>query len=296
MFRRSLLLALLAIPTVTLAQKKEIAELQRDVAALQDQVRNLQQSFDKSMGALTVLVQQITDASKDVSKEITALQVRFNDRLAEQTKNVAQPVAVLGTKVDQMSTDFQAVQSGMNDLLARMGKLEQKIVDLGNAVRTMQPAPPPPSTGPTTPAGGTGAPPVPADTLYGNAYRDMMGNKRDLALQGFTDYLKYYANTEYAPNAQFWIGQIYYEQGELENALKAFDAVLTEYDENTKTPDALLMKGRTLLRMGRRTPAVETFRTILADHPKKEAAPKACQELKTLGLSCTVPGSKKKGR
>lgn len=298
MDRRFLLLALFTIPFSAFAQKKEILDMQRDVAMLQDQVRTLKSAFDEKMGQVTLLLQQSVDAQKDVGKAVTVLETRLNDKLGEQAKNVGVPVVALGSKVDQMSTDFQSVSAGMNDLVSRMGKLEQKLVDLSNAVRTMQSAPPPPSPsaglGTTAPAGSTGAPTVSAERLYEDAYRDKISGKSDLALKGFTDYLTYYQSTDKAPNAQFWLGTIYYENGDVENALKHFDGVVTGYGENFKIPDAMLMKGRTLARMDRRNAAIESFRSLSAKYPKSDAAPKACIELKDLGVNCATQTKKAK--
>lgn len=298
MDRRFLLLAVFALPFSAFAQKKEILDMQRDVAMLQDQVRTLKSAFDEKMGQVTLLLQQSVDAQKDVSKAVTVLETRLNDKLTEQAKNVGAPVVALGSKVDQMTTEFQSVSAGMSDLVSRMGKLDQKLVDLSNAVRTMQAAPPPPTpsgTGSTTaPAGGTGAPVASAEKLYEDAYRDKISGKSDLALKGFTDYLTYYQSTDKAPNAQFWLGTIYYENGNLDSALKHFDGVITEYGENFKIPDALLMKGRTLARMDRRNAAIESFRTLNAKYPKSDAAPKACSELKDLGVNCAAQTKKAK--
>ena len=44
--------------------------------------------------------------------------------------------------------------------------------------------------------------------------RDRSGGNLDLALQGFQEYLRYYGNTDLAPNAQFYIGQIHYDKNE----------------------------------------------------------------------------------
>jgi hypothetical protein len=50
----------------------------------------------------------------------------------------------VGTKIEEMSTAFQQVQNSMADVTTRLGKLEQQVMDLSNAVRTMNsPAPPP---------------------------------------------------------------------------------------------------------------------------------------------------------
>ena len=92
--------------------------------------------------------------------------------------------------------------------------------------------------------------------LYTNANRDRLGGKIDLALQEFSDYVKYYPDGTLAPAAQFWIGNIYFTQGDYDNALKAFDLVLEQFPaNNSKTPDALYWKGKTLMKLGKRNAA-----------------------------------------
>ncbi|MBI3472228.1 MAG: tetratricopeptide repeat protein [Candidatus Solibacter usitatus] len=286
-------LIFVAVPIAGLAQKQQIQEIQRDVATLQDQVRTLQRGFDEKIPQISLLLGQVLEESKSTGRAVAVLEARVSDKLAEHLKVVGAPVATLGTKVDQMSTDFQSVVNSMNDVVSRLGKLEQKMVDLKNAFTTIT-TPPPPATSSTAPAGGSGAPPVPAETLYENALRDKMGGKPEIALQGFQEYIKHYASTEKAPNAYYWLGQIYYDSGDLENALKNFDAAL-EYDKNNKTQDCLLMKGRTLLRMGgKRTAAVEALRKAYGEDPKSEAGAKACSELKSLTVACAAPAGKKR--
>src|SRR6202044_3238337 len=56
---RLLVLALAVSPASLLAQKKDdLTSIQRDVAQLEDQVRQLQKSQDEKNAALTALVQQ----------------------------------------------------------------------------------------------------------------------------------------------------------------------------------------------------------------------------------------------
>ena len=57
MFRRLIPLFLL-IPAIAPAISKEMQELMRDVALLQQQVKDLQQSQDNRFATLTVMVQQ----------------------------------------------------------------------------------------------------------------------------------------------------------------------------------------------------------------------------------------------
>ena len=290
-----LVLAVFLLPSLPLAmfgQKREIVELQRDIAALQDQVRTLQRSVDEKMTALTVLMQQTLDSANNGNKAMAVLEARINDKLTAQQKSVNEPVATIGLKVDNMATEFQSARENLSDVLSRMGKLEQKMVDLSNEVRSINaPAPPPPG------ASGTGqsAAAIPAEQLYENARRDTMGGKTDLGLQQFADYLKYYSDTENAPNAQYWIGQIYYDKGDYEAALKNFDLLLANYPDSRKGADGVYMKGQSLLKLGKRTDAAKEFRKLYAEYPKHELAAKSCAELRKLGYtSCTSSSTTRK--
>jgi len=128
--------------------------------------------------------------------------------------------------------------------------------------------------------------------LYTSALSDMRGGKYDLAMQGFNDYLKWYGEEQYAPNAQFYIGTLHYQAKNYEQAAKDFDNVLEHYTRNPKTDDAMLYKGRALINVpGRRTDGANTFKQLLKDAPKTDAARAACEELKSLGMNCTVPGA-----
>jgi hypothetical protein len=40
---------------------------------------------------------------------------------------------------------------------------------------------------------------------------------------------------------------------------------------------------------GRRTDGANTFKQLLKESPKSDAAKSACEELKNLGMNCTVP-------
>jgi TolA-binding protein len=279
------------IPGLSFAQKREFVELQRDVAALQDQVRSLERSNSENMGRLTGLLQQSIDSINKVSTSIALLDAAVRER----DKSVVAPVANLGAKVDQMSNDFQAVRVSIDDLSSRLGKLQQNLVDLNQTIRVIQAPPSAPSGGGAGPGsasmgGGSGAS---AETLYSNAMRDKNGGQAELALQGFNEYLARFGNTEMAPNAQYYVGEIFYNNKDYENALKAFDLVLEHYSENNKTLDSMYMKGRTLVQMGERTKGADEFRAVYNKAPRSELAAKAKAQLAGMGLSLNAPASKR---
>ena len=300
-FWRRLVPVLLICPSLALPASKEIIELQRDVALLQEQVRTLQKSQDEKLGVVQVLIQQSVDAANKANTSVAVLQNNLQQNLRDQQKSVVEPVVGVGAKIDQMTTDFQALRESVADISSQVGKLQQQMIDIGNAVRSMQApaAAPPPGNGGgpgVSPPAAENAPPVPATTLYQNAMRDRSGGKDDLALQEFSDYLKYYGNSEFAPNAQFYVAELHLKQNDLDNALREFDMVLERYPDNNKTPDALYMKGATLVKMGKRTQGKQEFCELVKRFPANDLAGRARTQVKTLGLTCgpTPSGHTKK--
>ncbi len=277
-------LTLLAASPGIPQKRNEIVELQRDVALMQDQVRRLQAAMDEKFTGVNTLLEQALDNIKRTQTSVTAVEGNLKDRLREQEKSLVTPVAAIGTKVEQLSDEFRVVRESVAELTALMRKQQLQLVDLANAIRTLQapPAPPP------TDGGATGAAPSPptgvsAQSLYENAMRDKTGGNAELAMQQFEDYLKLFPATELAPNAQYHIGDIHYGRAGFEAALNAYRTVLEKYPENNKTTDALYMKGLTHLKLGQKPEAREEFLQLIKDYPSAEAAVKAKRELKAMG-------------
>lgn len=318
MKRFSLAIVSLVIVTTpaAFAANKEMVELQRDMSLLQDQVR----SVNDKLTTLAALVQQALENTRQSNTAIAVMQSNFGDAVKRQESNLLTPVANVGAKIDQMSDDFKSVRESVLDMNSRLGKLDARVSDLQTAVNVIKnPPPPPPASvinpsptgmpatspiGTNAPIGNTGSshppPGMQAEATYTNAYRDYVGGSYDLALGEFSEYLKYFGTTQFAPNAQYYIGDIYYKRKDYDGAVQAFDAVLEHFQDNSKTADAHLMKGRSLMALGKRDAAAREYREITTRYPNSEAAPKAKTLLKELGLStgATVepPAAKPKSR
>jgi tol-pal system protein YbgF len=300
MFRRSLVWVVVATAVLTLSPapssgaSKEILELQRDVATLQDMVKAMQRSQDEKFSALQVLVQQSLNAANEANKSTAVIQNGFQQSLRDLESKVVTPVVGLSARMDQMSTDLRTVSQAVADLTGMISSLKSQLTDLNNAVKVLQaPAAAPPPTGDTTPGGMPGGqvevPPISSTQLYQNALNDRSGGKFDLALQEFANYLKWYGNTDMAPNAQFYIASIHASQSDFENAVKEFDMVIDKYPDNNKIPDAMFGKGQALMRMGRRTDAANEFLELIKRYPRNELSTKACDQRKSMGLGCGTP-------
>ena len=107
---RPVILVLALLPAALFGASKEIVQLQRDAALLQDDVKTLQRSLDEKMAALRTLVGQTLAAASKSGTSVAVLENGIRDRLLEQQKALTGPVVNMGAKVDQMATDFQTLR------------------------------------------------------------------------------------------------------------------------------------------------------------------------------------------
>lgn len=263
-------------------------QLQRDVGLLQQQLKDLQSSQDKQFAALTEISRQAIDAANRANTSTQVIQSSLDKALGDQLKQVVGPVVGLNTHMDNLSNDVRTLQQAVSDMASLMARMQSQLGDLSTAVKAINIAPAPPPGQPGAAGGASdGPPPMPASDLYINAGRDKGSGKLDLALQEYSDYLKYYPTGEYAPNCQFYIGMIHYGQGSYEAAAKDFDKVLEMYPENPKTREAHLYKGRSLVHLpGHKTEGADEFLELIKTYPNTDEAKQACTERIALGLRC----------
>lgn len=258
----ALFIALGSVPAFGVA--KEIVQLQTQVQNLQDQMAQMKQSFDERMGVMKNLIEQSTDNINKMTTAVETLQ-----------KNLSQQNTDSSGKVDQVSGQIQALHDSLDELKARVAKLSKQIDDMNASHQNL------PATAPSP----TQAQAPPADVLYNNALRDYNAGRYDLATQQFSDYLKFYADTELAGNAQFYVADIEYRQGNYQQAVADYDKVLEQYAGGNKTAAAQLKKGFALLELGQQQPGIRELNAVIARYPRSIEATQARDRLRKLGAA-----------
>ena len=251
--------------------KEQLIQLQTQVQALQDQMARMQQSFDERMGVMRNLVEQSTDSIN-----------RLNNSLSSFDKGVRTQITDSGGKVDQLSTQVQSLQDSVDELKTRLAKVSKQLEDMQAAQQNMTA----PAMG--APAGTPQSQAPPADVLYNNALRDYNAAKYELAQQQFVDYMKFYSTTDLAGNAQFYLADILYRQGEFAKAVQEYDKVLEQYPGGNKAAAAQLKKGYALLEIGQRDAGVRELRSLVGRYPRSIEAAQARERLKKLGAAATA--------
>jgi len=250
---------------------KEMVQLQTQVQQLQEQMTAMQRAFDERMGIMKNLVEQDTDAVNKVAAALTALQ---NTLQKQQTD--------AGSKTDQISGQIQALNDTMDELKVRLAKVTKQLEDMQAAQQSLAA-----QQAQQTAQQQAQAQAPPPDVLYNNALRDYNGNKNDLALQEFSDYIKFYPNTDLAGNSYFYLGELQFRAGNYQQAAQSYDQVLENFPSGNKAASAQLKKGFALIELGKQDDGVSELRHLIQRYPHSPEALQARDRLRKVGVPAT---------
>ena len=246
----------LALAAPAFAASREIERLQVQVAGLQTQIAELQRLGEENL------------------KEVR----RLNEFLAEQNAGFKKSLQ------DQKLQD-EAVATMLKEVAEKLAELNER-VQAAARVAAPVPAPDPNATAPPSTSGGpatnpgaasspaappSGPPPAPRE-LYSQAYADYARGNYDLAIQGFSEYIKQFPSTDFTDNAQYWVGESLYGKKQFAEAIEAWNTLFRDYPSSDKLPDARVKKGMALERLGRRSQALVEYRYVIDRFPNSPAA------------------------
>lgn len=288
--------------TPAFAVNKDLLQLQTEMRQLQEAVARLQQANDERMGVLRDLVQQSTDSINKMSIVVNGLQLRMQNQGDAFT-----------AKSDQLSGQMQSLNDSVDELKARLTRMEKSLGDvqsqqqttnamLGNLPGTggVPSSGAPGVSGAPAPTGGsagnTSLPPAltsrpapvagpSAGELYRSAYGDYMSAKYPLATSEFQDLIKAYPDDNLSGNAYFYLGEIDARSARPSAAVKNFDHVIERYPDNTKVPAAHLHKGEALVAVKQNDAASRELRALIARFPNSPEAAQARTRLPALNTA-----------
>jgi tol-pal system protein YbgF len=167
-----------------------------------------------------------------------------------------------------------------------MEEIKARLASLSHEVQTSQARPA------SSPSGGSSRPAAAvtpqgaaaADPAFGAAYADYTKGNYELAMMGFSDFLKTRPDSPQAADAQYWIGECLYSQGKFKEAVEAFEQVGTRYPGAARMPASLLKKGLAQIQAGQTTQGVSTLQKLIETQPQSEEARLAAERLQQMGL------------
>ena len=127
-----------------------------------------------------------------------------------------------------------------------------------------------------------GVPSTGAGNLYNDAYQTFQRGDMDGARRKFEAFLKQYPNTELSDNAQFWIGETYYQKKDFEKAILEYEKVIAKYPEGDKVSSALFKQALAFSDLGDKTNARNLLRRVIERYPQSDQAEMAKKRLEAL--------------
>ncbi|HEX8961292.1 MAG TPA: tol-pal system protein YbgF [Geobacteraceae bacterium] len=190
-----------------------------------------------------------------------------NARLAE----MANELKDLQERVKVNSADLEGLKPGYRELKSSLEGISQR------GEGKTQPAP---SRIVVVNKGGAGDRESAEQDAYMKAFGLFSTNDYPGAITAFDAFISAYPGSEYAGNAQYWIGECYYTEHDYTRALDAFTKVVDTYPKGKKVPDAMLKIGFTLISLNRHDKARGALEVLVEKYPKSQAAMKARERLR----------------
>lgn len=256
------------------SDKDLIIRLQGEVLVLQKQVRDLQESFDKSTGQSVTLIQKITDNSETTIRSLGSIEEAIKLSQTTQSNNLNGASTKINRLSEQASQSDKRLDQISNQINALKGFVEQQAKQRQEEERKKDVSPPRFEN---------------PEQLYAFAYTQHTQGKYDEAIANFRRYVEAYGTTEAADNAQFWIGEGLFAQMRYAEALSEYDRLLTSYPNGDKVIASQFKKGLSLLYLERREEGVTNLRLVIANAPSSPESALARQELERLGESQNAP-------
>ncbi|WNJ95440.1 tol-pal system protein YbgF [Vibrio ruber] len=110
---------------------------------------------------------------------------------------------------------------------------------------------------------------------YQNAV-DLILKKRDYAgaINAFTKFQRDFPKSNFAPNAHYWLGQLYYAKQQDDKAVESFKAVL-DFPKSNKRADALVKLGDVEKRRRNTKLANQYYQQVIDEYPDTASAESA---------------------
>jgi tol-pal system protein YbgF len=115
---------------------------------------------------------------------------------------------------------------------------------------------------------------------YKNAYALYEGGRVEDAKRALATFVARFPKHPYADNAQYWIGECWYDQKDWDAARREFLRVVQEHPDGNKVPDAMVKVGLCNQMLRRSEEARRMYDAVMLTYPDSQAATVA---LKLLG-------------
>ena len=222
--------------------------------SVEDRVTSLERISNAQGQLLNQLQQQLSDNQRDIDSlrgQIQESQYQLN-QVVERQKQIYQ-------QMDSLS------QGGAQSASAAAGTAGGAAAGASSDAGSSAPA-----AASATPSGGD------ENSDYNAAVSLALEKKQyDQAISAFQSFVKQYPKSTYQPNANYWLGQLFYNKGKKDDAAYYFAVVVKNYAKSPKAPDAMYKVGIIMQEKGQADKAKAVFQQVIKQYPTSAAAKQA---------------------
>jgi tol-pal system protein YbgF len=221
--------------------RQQMIDMVLQLQQLQDEIRLLRGQIEEQAFEIETLKRRQRDQYLDLDGRLNELAAGGSLPVAGSFAGDAATTMPPTTSGAGVSTAAAAAQPGRD--VPELGRLSDQAPEVREPIDA-----PSTVTGLATPqveARTAQASPEAEKTAYDDAFQALKDLRYADAAQGFSNFLDRYPGSEYADNAQYWLGESYYVTRNYELALDAFARLQERFPDSSKLPDSLLKIGYT---------------------------------------------------
>jgi tol-pal system protein YbgF len=190
-------------------------------------------------------------------------------QMQQQLDQMADEIQQLRGIIEKNSHEMQQMTQRQRELFIEMDRLRSQAGKQAEAEKISEEQKPE----------GTFSNNVSEQKAYQDAV-DLILKKRDYAgaISAFNQFQKDFPKSNFAPNAHYWLGQLYFAKKQNKEAEENFKAVLT-YQESNKRADALVKLGDIESRRQNKQQANKYYQQVMKEYPDSASAKSAAQSL-----------------
>lgn len=219
--------------------------------------------------------------SGSVEDRVTSLE-RISNAQAQLMQQLQQQMSDNQRDIDSLRGEIQQNTYQLNQVVERQKQIYQQIDSLSsNNSNASQPAAGAGDSAGAAAAGGSA--PVQsgdANSDYNAAVALILEKKQyDQAIAALQAWVKRYPDSTYQPNANYWLGQLFYNKGKKDDAAYYYATVVKQYPKSPKAAEALLKVGVIMQEKNDTAKAKAVYQQVIKLYPDTESAKQAQKRL-----------------
>ncbi|WP_312837029.1 cell division protein CpoB [Pantoea sp.] len=229
--------------------------------------------------------------SGSVEDRVTSLE-RISNAQAQLLQQVQEQMNANQSDIDSLRGQIQQNSYQLNQVVERQKQLYQQIDALSSNSGAQQgasdaAAAPADAAAAASSDNNASAAPAPAPTQSGDANSDynaavaliLEKKQYDQAISALQTWVKRYPDSTYQPNANYWLGQLFYNKGKKDDAAYYFATVVKNYPKSPKSAEALLKVGVIMQDKNDTAKAKAVYQQVIKQFPGSESAKQAQKRL-----------------